>query len=84
MKSIQKNNFIWNMLGSIAGAATTVLLTMIATRISGPEEGGVLGLALGLCFIVGTVGMFEVRPFQSTDLSEEFTFPVYCTARYLC
>lgn len=73
--------FFWNMMGSGMNAASTMVLTVVATRLAGVEHGGILGLAFGLCQIFGTLSGFEVRAFQSTDLRQEHSFAEYFTTR---
>ena len=75
--------FLWNMIGSVINAGATMLLTIVATRLAGVEQGGILGLAFGLCQVFATFANCEVRPFQSTDLDEQFRFGEYYGLRIL-
>ena len=79
----QKKSFIWNLIGSGINAATTLFLTVFTTRLSGKEDAGIIGVALGLSFIVGTIGFFEVRPYQSSDVSRSFSFSDYLAHRWI-
>ncbi|MCI9272484.1 MAG: lipopolysaccharide biosynthesis protein [Clostridiales bacterium] len=77
-----KQIFFWNMMGSLCNAASTVVLTMVVTRLTGAgEEADIFGLALGVAQVMMTIGSFEVRPFQSTDLNEKYTFSNYLMFR---
>jgi len=76
-KRSRKKAFIWNIIGSVVNAGATMVLTIVVTRLAGVEEGGILGLAFGLCQVFATIANYEVRPFQSTDLEEQFQFSEY-------
>ncbi len=80
---MNKKNFFWNMIGSILNAFSTLVFTIVTTRISGEEYGGIMGLAIGISFVLTTIGLFEIRPFQSTDISEEFCFADYLGHRII-
>lgn len=70
-------------MGSLVNAATSVVLLMIVTRTLGDEKAGVFSLGFSVSLMMLTVGMFEVRPFQSTDIYKQFTFPQYFSFRIL-
>lgn len=82
-KSNARSAVIWNILGSGMNAATTMLLTVVASRLVGIEASGILSLAFGLCFIFGTIASFEVRAYQSTDITGRFSFGEYLGARWI-
>lgn len=75
--------FFWNMMGSLCNAASTVVLTMVVTRLTGSSssDADIFGLALGVAQWLMTVGAFEVRPYQATDVGEKFQFSDYFAAR---
>lgn len=73
----------WNMMGSLVNAAVSVLLLMMVTRTLGDAPAGVFSLGFSVSLMMLTVGMFEVRPFQSTDIYKQFTFASYFTFRIL-
>ncbi|MEZ3496225.1 MAG: lipopolysaccharide biosynthesis protein [Lachnospiraceae bacterium] len=73
----------WNMMGSLVNAAVSVLLLMMVTRTLGDEKAGIFSLGFSVSLMMLTVGMFEVRPFQSTDIYKQFSFSAYFTFRIL-
>ena len=73
----------WNMMGSLVNAATSVVLLMMVTRSLGDEKAGIFSLGFSVSLMMLTVGMFEVRPFQSTDIYKQFSFPQYFSFRIL-
>lgn len=83
LRSVGKKPFFWNIVGSMTNATLTMLITIVATRVAGVEEGGVLGVAIGLGQIFATCAIYEVRAYQSTDLKEQFRFADYLGLRIL-
>lgn len=82
-KPSAKSIAFWNMMGSLVNAAVSVLLLMMVTRTLGDEKAGVFSLGFSVSLMMLTVGMFEVRPFQSTDIYKQFSFSSYFTFRIL-
>ncbi|MGN0571708.1 MAG: lipopolysaccharide biosynthesis protein [Candidatus Fimenecus sp.] len=78
-----KSVAFWNMMGSLVNAATSVVLLMMVTRTLGDERAGIFSLGFSVSLMMYTVGAFEVRPFQSTDIYKQFTFPQYFSLRLL-
>lgn len=78
-----KSVAFWNMMGSLVNAATSVVLLMMVTRTLGDEKAGIFSLGFSVSLMMLTVGMFEVRPFQSTDIYKQFSFPQYFSFRIL-
>mgnify|MGYP006906610336 CR=1 FL=1 len=77
----KRKEFIWNLLGSIANASTSVILLMATTQIAGTTEAGLFSLAIANAQLFITIGNFGVRPYQATDIYNRFQFEIYCTHR---
>lgn len=75
--------FIWNMLGSLCNAASSVILLMIVNRVSGETDGGIFSIAFATAQLMLTIGNFEMRPYQSTDIKQKFKFKDYLTFRII-
>ncbi len=78
-----RKNVIWNMIGSIGFALATMVLTSLAGRMTGEEGGAVFTAAYTLAQQLLTIGYFEVRTFQVTDLQREYEFEDYFTYRLI-
>ena len=76
-----REKFIWNMLGSLANAFSTLILSICVNRILGEQSGGIFAFAYANAQLLLTVGGFEVRPYQSTDIREKYGFSTYFTLR---
>ena len=78
-----KKKFMWNMAGSLCNSLSSMLLLIIVNRISGESRGGFFALAYSTAQLLFSVGGFEIRPVQSTDIKNKFTFDQYFTSRML-
>lgn len=79
----KKEKYIWNMLGSFSNALSSMVLAIIVNRISGAELAGVFAFAFSNAQLMMTIGSFEVRPLQSTDINEKYEFSQYFTLRVI-
>ena len=78
-----KKKFMWNMAGCLCNSLSSVLLLMIVNRVSGETKGGFFALAYSTAQLLFSVGGFEIRPIQSTDIKNKFSFNQYFTSRML-
>lgn len=78
-----KKKFMWNMAGSLCNSLSSMLLLIIVNRISGESKGGFFALAYSTAQLLFSVGGFEIRPVQSTDIKNRFSFNQYFTSRML-
>ena len=69
------------MMGSLTNAAASVILLMAVTRSCGAAVGGVFSIAFAIAQLMLTIGGYEMRPYQSTDVTEQFSFRHYFTSR---
>lgn len=82
----ERRNIIWNMVGSLIYAGSSMILTALVNHLIGPEQGGIFGFAFSAfgqqMFLVAYFGM---RPLQSTDVDRAYTFGEYRRVRlYTC
>lgn len=75
--------FVWNMLGSLSNALSTLIMSISVNRILGGDSGGIFAFAYSNAQLMLTIGMFEVRPYQSTDIQEKYSFNTYFSFRIL-
>lgn len=74
---LEKDLFLWNMVGSTIYSIASMLLTYLTIRIIDGKEGGIfaIGLTLGQMFIY--IAYYEMRNFQVTDESNKYNFSEY-------
>ena len=78
-----KQNFIWNMIGSGVYSASSMLLSLFVINIVGAEEGGMFSIALTLSQMLVYIAYFEMRTYQITDSKNEFKFSEYHMAKII-
>ncbi len=80
----EKQNIIWNMIGSFCYAFASMVLAFPVMRIVGEEQGGIFAFGystLGQQMFL--VAYFGLRPFQITDGRGEYRFGDYLRHRFL-
>ncbi len=79
----EKQKYFWNMMGSMCNALSTVILLFLVNTFLGSEQGGVFSFAYSNAQLMLIIGGLEVRPLQSTDVQEEYSFQLYYTLRII-
>lgn len=82
-EATSKEKFFWNMMGAFANALSSVILSIAVNQILGGNSGGVFALAYANAQLMLTIGQFEVRQFQVTDVVSKYSFAVYHRFRML-
>lgn len=76
-------DYFWNTAWSFMVAGATVIMLIIVTRAAGVAAAGVFSIALAIGQQFQTLGMYEVRTYQVTDVQGRFTFGTYLAVRIL-
>lgn len=83
MKEVSKKEiFIWNILGSFCNAVISVLFLAVVTRLTSTEESDAFSLAWSIAQLLLTVGTFQVRLYQATDVKGKYSFKQYVWFRF--
>lgn len=84
-KPTERQNFLWNMIGSGIYAISSMVLSLFVIKVVGAEQGGLFSIALTLSQMLVYIAYFEMRNFQITDSKDEFLFSEYhATKIILC
>lgn len=81
---LERKNMLWNMIGSMLYALTSMTLGIVVTRLVGDVEGGIFLFAfstLGQQLYI--ISYFGMRPIQVTDMKPVHTFGDYRRFRYI-
>ena len=70
-KSIEKKNVIWNIVGASANAFTSLLFSIIVTRINGTFDAGIFIYSFATACLFYFIGNYCGRTFQVTDISKK-------------
>lgn len=82
-KPSEQSLYIWNILGSMANALLSVVLLMLITRVLDDKQADIFSVAWTISQLMATVGMFQIRTYQATDVGENFKFWQYLVFRIL-
>lgn len=77
----EREKFLWNMAGSLCNALSSMILLSLVTRAAGSVSGGIFSLAFSTAQLLSTIGCFETRVIQATDVRENYKFSTYLTFR---
>lgn len=80
---MNKNNVIWNMIGTLVYSIATILLATVVKRVVSIDAGDDFTIAFKTGQTLLTIGYFEVRLFQVTDEREEYQFRDYFSFRLI-
>lgn len=88
MKSIsekpsESSVYIWNITASIANAGLSVLILAIATRMLNNNDTDIFSIAWSISQLMATVGTYQIRTYQATDVEENFKFSQYVIFRII-
>ncbi len=79
-----KKDFVWNSIGSLVYALSSMVLAFAAMKLLGPDDGGIFGFGfstLGQQMFI--VAYFGIRPFHITDTKREYTYEDYRRLRLI-
>lgn len=79
----KKQIYFWNLTGSICNAVTSMVLLMIVTRTANNYYADIFSFSFALSQLLVTVGLFQVRNYQATDVQEKYDFKDYFAYRVL-
>lgn len=82
-KPSEKSVYIWNITGSIANALFSIVTLMIVTRVLDERQADIFSIAWTISQLMATVGTFQIRMYQATDVIGVFRFRQYWNYRIL-
>ena len=82
-KPSEKSIYIWNITGSIANALLSVVVLMLTTRSVSSGEADIFSIAWSISQLMATIGTFQIRVYQATDVRQRFNFNQYWVFRLI-
>ncbi|MGE9883736.1 lipopolysaccharide biosynthesis protein [Blautia obeum] len=73
----ERSIYIWNITGSIANALLSVVALMIVTRMLDDRQADIFSIAWTISQLMATIGTFQIRMYQATDVEGVFCFRQY-------
>ena len=80
---VTKSAYIWNAINACMSAAESPLILMVLSRSNGLEDGGIFSIAFAVAALLLFLGQYGFRRFQSSDVTEKYSFEEYYGSRFL-
>lgn len=81
--NLERKIYLWNIIGSMANALASVILLFVVTRVLGANDAGIFTLANSTALMMLTIGFYEMRAFQATDVRGVYSFSDYLMSRFV-
>ena len=78
-----KKTYMWTAVAGIIYAGGSFIMSLAITNLLGAEEFGVYTNAMAIAALLGTIGLYNVRMFQVSDVLEQYSFADYSVMRIL-
>lgn len=80
-KNIERDSYLWNMVGSILQSFQSVIFLMILTRTVGLLQAGIFTIAYANANLFLNIGKYGMRYYQVSDVKERYSFKEYAFSR---
>lgn len=78
-----KKVYMWTVIAGVVYAGSSFVMSIVITNLLGAAAAGIFRNALAIASLLGTIGLYNVRMFQISDVSEQYTFADYSVMRIL-
>lgn len=82
-KNQSRSGYIWTTLSGLLYSGSTFLTLLFITHLTGAYSGGVYSIALAIGQQLVTIGYFNVKTYQASDITEKFQFSDYLVNRFM-
>lgn len=76
-----KQTYVWTVLAGIIYAGSSFVMQMTTSKCISVAQAGILSLALAVGNQLVTIGFYNIRTFQVSDVMEKYKFSDYCALR---
>ena len=81
--NITRSSYVWNTINACVSAMVSPVLTIVLTRVNGLDDAGVYSIAFAVANLLLFLGQYGFRRFQSSDVTERYSFPEYYGIRII-
>lgn len=81
--NITRSSYVWNTINACVSAMVSPVLTIVLTRVNGLEDAGIYSIAFAVANLLLYLGQYGFRRFQSSDVTERYSFPEYYGIRII-
>ena len=76
-----KKTYLWTVLAGLLYAGSSFLMSMAVSNILGARQAGIFAIAMTVGNQLVTIGYYNMRTFQASDVTEKYSFADYCGFR---
>lgn len=76
-------NMLWSSIGNLVYCICLWAITILTVRLCSYDQAGYLSLAMSASSTCSTIGLFSMRNFQISDVTEEFRISEYVGSRFV-
>ena len=73
----ERSIYIWNIVGSLTNAFMSMVILAIVTRTLNNQQTDIFSIAWSISQLMATIGTFQIRTYQATDVTEKYKFNQY-------
>lgn len=81
--NVERSAYIWNAINACMSAAESPVILMVLARTNGLEDSGIFSIAFAVAALLLFLGQYGFRRFQSSDVTEKYSFEEYYGSRFL-
>lgn len=81
--NVTRSSYIWNAVNAMMSALESPVILMVINRTNGHEDAGIFSIAYAVAALLLFLGQYGFRRFQSSDVSEKYTFGEYYGSRII-
>lgn len=80
---IERDSYLWNMIGTTLMAFQSVFLLMVLTRTVGLEDAGIFSIAYANANLMLVIGKYGMHNYQVSDTLPRYSFGDYRCSRWI-
>ncbi len=81
--NVKRDSFIWNTISSTLLAGMSALLLVVVVRTLNDLDAAIFSLGFSIAQMMLTIGYFDMRAFQVTDVAKKYDFNTYLSSRLI-
>ncbi len=80
-ENLTKKTYLWTILSGLVYSGSSYVMFLVCSQVLGATQAGVYSIAVSIGQQLVTIGYFNMRTFQVSDVREQFSFADYLTSR---
>lgn len=81
--NLTKKTFFWTLLSGVTYSGSTYLMFLVCSQFLGAYWAGIFSISMSVGQQLVTIGYFNMRPFQVSDINGEYSFSDYFISKLI-